>query len=242
MENKKSETLKQREKAQKDLLELKKMQMGQLDPSILKDDDKKIVPKTLDEKADNFFYHHKAKLIGLGFLAVVLTVLVMSCVTKTDYDATVTIYCYEYVDTNTVEETAVYIEKLHPDTNENGKTQILCTDCSFSEDTELMQTVNERQMKLQSILMDGESLLFILDDESIAYLNSISEEITLFKEENIVELSENYYNSLSDGRTSFKADKKRYLCLRTIDETAIEGEAKKNYEDAKEVLEKLKNQ
>ena len=92
MDNKKSETLKQREKAQKDLLELKKMQMGQLDPSMLNDDDKKIVPKTLDEKADNFFYHNKAKLIVLGFLAIVLTVLIMSCVTRTDYDATVTIY------------------------------------------------------------------------------------------------------------------------------------------------------
>ena len=242
MDNKKSETLKQREKAQKDLLELKKMQMGQLDSSILNDDDKKIEPKTLDEKADNFFYHNKAKLIILGFLVIVLTVLVMSCVTKTDYDATVTIYCYEYVDTQTIEETALFIEKLHPDTNENGETQILCVDCSFSEDTELMQTVNERQMKLQSILMDGKSVLFILDDESIKYLNSISEDFTLFKEENIVELSDNYYNSLSKGRVSFKEDKKRYLCLRTIDETVIEDKAKKNYDDAKEVLEKLKNQ
>ena len=55
MDNKKSETLKQREKAQKDLLELKKMKMGQLDPSSLDDSDKVITPKTLDEKCDNFF-------------------------------------------------------------------------------------------------------------------------------------------------------------------------------------------
>ena len=70
--NNKSDTLKQRAKAQKDLLELKKMQAGQLDPALLNDDDKKLVPKTLDEKADNFFYHNKVKLIVLGFLAVVL--------------------------------------------------------------------------------------------------------------------------------------------------------------------------
>ncbi len=242
MDNKKSETLKQREKAQKDLLELKKMQMGQLDPSMLNDDDKKIVPKTLDEKADNFFYHNKAKLIILGFLAVVLTVLIMSCVTRTDYDATLTIYCYEYVDTQTIEETQRFMEKLHPDTNKNGKTEILCTDCSFSEDTDLVETVNQRQMKLQTLLIDGKSVLYILDDKSIEYLNSISDEFTLFEEENIVELDSSYYNSLSDGRISFKEDKKRYLCLRTIDETAIEDKAKQNYEDAKEVLEKLKNQ
>lgn len=242
MDNKKSETLKQREKAQKDLLELKKMQMGQLDPSMLNDDDKKIVPKTLDEKADNFFYHNKAKLIVLGFLAIVLTVLIMSCVTRTDYDATVTIYCYEYVDSETVAETAKWMEKLHPDTNKNDKVEILCADCSFSEDTDLMQTVNQQQMKLQSILMDGESVLFILDENSIEYLNSISENFTLFKEENIIELDSRFYNSLSDGRVSFKEDKKRFLCLRTIDETAIAEKAKQNYEDAKSVLEKLKNQ
>lgn len=239
--NNKSDTLKQRAKAQKDLLELKKMQSGQLDPALLNDDDKKIVPKTLDEKADNFFYHNKVKLIILGFLAVVLTVLIMSCVTRTDYDATVTIYCYEYVDTQTIEETARWMEKLHPDTNGNEKVEIICVDCSFSEDTDLMQTVNTQQMKLQTKLMDGESMLFILDDESLEYLNTISENLTLFEEKNIVELDSSFYNSLSDGRISLKADKKHYLCLRTVDETVVEGDAKQNYEDAKKVIEKLKN-
>ena len=105
-----------------------------------------------------------------------------------------------------------------------------------------MQTVNQQQMKLQSILMDGKSVLFILDENSIKYLNSISDDFTLFKEENIIELDSRFYNSLSDGRISLKADKKHYLCLRTIDETVIEGKAKQNYEDAKIVLEKLKNQ
>lgn len=242
MENKKSDTLKQREKAQKDLLELKKIQMGEIDPSVLSDEDKKIVPKTLDEKCDNFFYHHKVKVIGVAALAIILTILIMSCVTRTDYDAAVTIYCYEFVDTVTIEETAAFIEKLHPDTNGNGKVEILCTDCSFAKDTDLADTVSQKQMKLQSILLDGKSMLYILDDESIKYLNSISENFTLFKEENIAELDKSYYNTLSDGRIGFKEDKKRYLCLRTIDETVIEGEAKKNYEDAKKVLEKLKNQ
>lgn len=239
--NNKSDTLKQRAKAQKDLLELKKMQAGQLDPALLNDDDKKLVPKTLDEKADNFFYHNKVKIIVLGFLAVVLTVLIMSCVTKTDYDASLIIYCYEYVDAVTIEETAKWMEKLHPDTNGNSKVEIVCVDCSFSEDTDLVQTVNQQQMKLQTKLIDGESMLFILDDKSIEYLNTIGDKFTLFKEENIVELDSGYYNSLSDSRISFKEDKKRYLCLRTIDESAIKEKAKKNYEDAKKVIEKLKN-
>ena len=46
MDNKKSDTLRQREKAQRDLLELKKMQSGELDTEHLRDQDKKIVPKS----------------------------------------------------------------------------------------------------------------------------------------------------------------------------------------------------
>lgn len=241
MENKKSETLRQREKAQRDLLELKKMQAGQLDTSILNDDDKKIVPRTLEEKADNFFYHHKAKLIVCGFLAVVLTVMIVSCVKRPHYDSTVTIYCYEFVDTVTVEDTAEWLEKLHPDTNGNGKVEILCTECSFSEKTELAETVTQKQMKIQAILTDASAVLFILDENSLKYLNGISENFTLFTEENIVELGDEYYNALSKDRIGYETDKKRFLCLRTIDETVIEGKAQNNYDDAKKVLEKVRS-
>ena len=79
--NKKSETLRQREKAQKDLLELKKMQRGDIDPSILKDDDKKITPKTPDEKIENFFFYHKYKLLFAAAVAVVLAIIITSAIT-----------------------------------------------------------------------------------------------------------------------------------------------------------------
>ena len=241
MDKKKSETLRQREKAQKDLLELKKMRAGLLDTEHLDDSDKKIVPRTLEEKADNFFYHHKYKVIISAFLAIVLAIMIGSCVTKVRYDATVTIYCYEYVDQKTVENIEGWLETYYEDVNGNGKVEILCTDCSFSnEGTELAETINQKQMKMQAILTDSSALLFILDDESIEYLNGISENFVLFTEENIVELEGDFYMSLGRDRISFKNDKKRYLCLRTIDETVIENKAKDNYAAAKKVLEKYK--
>ena len=240
MDNKKSDTLRQREKAQRDLLELKKMQAGQIDPAILNDDDKKIVPKTLEEKTDNFFYHHKTKLIIFGFLAVVLSVLIVSCATKTKYDATVVLYCYEYIAPETVKETGKFFEELHNDTNGNGKVDVLATDCSFSKDTELTDVVSTQQMKIQSLLINSEALLYILDDESLPYLNSISKDFNLFSEENIVKLDEDFYKTLSDGRIGLSEEKNHYLCLRTIDNTTIEGKAKKNYQDALAVLEAVK--
>lgn len=240
MDNKKSDTLKQREKAQRELLQLKKMQAGQIDPSILNDDDKKIVPKTLDEKCDNFFYHNKTKLIVFGFLAVVLSVLIVSCATRTNYDATLTIYCYEYIAPETTKEVAKWMEELHPDTNGNEKVEILATDCSFSMDTDLSETVSAQQMKIQALLMDNEAMLFILDKESIEYLNSISKDFNLFEEENIIRLDNDFYKRLSDGRIGLEDTKEHYLCLRTINKTALEGKAQKNYEDAKKVIDTLK--
>ena len=74
----------------------------------------------------------------------------------------------------------------------------------------------------------------------ILYLNSISKDFNLFSEENIVKLDEDFYKTLSDGRIGLTEEKNHYLCLRTIDNTAIEGKAKKNYQDALAVLEAIK--
>ena len=241
-DKKKSETLRQREKAQRELIELKKMQAGLKDTEQLRDDDKKIVPKTVEEKWDNFFYHNKFKLFLVAAVAVILTILVVSCATKVHYDATVTIYCYEYVDETTIEDTAKWLEKYHSDTNGNKKTEILCTDCSFATGTDLAETINQRQLKMQAVLNNPEALLFILDEESLKYLNSISDSFTLFEEENIVELGEGYYKALDPDRVSFKdSEKKRFICLRTVDKSAIEGKkAQKYYDDAKKALEEIK--
>ena len=239
---KKSETLRQREKAQKDLLELKKMQSGELDTEHLNDDDKKIVPRTLEEKADNFFYHHKYKLIVCAFLAIVLTVMIASCVTRIDYDAKITIYCYEFVDSKTTDSTGVWFEELYPDANGNGKTEIMCTECSFADNgTELQVTITTKQQKIITILNDPTALLFILDEKSLEYLNSVTENTLLFTEENIVELPQEYYKALNSDRVSFKdTEKKRYLCLRSIENMLVEKDAKENFAAAKETFNKVK--
>ncbi len=238
---KKSETLRQREKAQKDLLELKKMQRGEIDPETLRDDDKKIVPKTFEEKRANFLFYHKYKLIFAIAAIIVLAIIIHSIVTTPNYDATVTIYCYEYVDEQTVEDTSVWMEKLFEDINENGSVDILVTECSFAADTDLAETVRTKQLKIQSILTEEDALLFILDDESLKYLNGITDSFTVFSEENIVALNDSYYDELSGDRIGMLEEKKRYLCLRTVDGSAIEGKAEKHYEAAKAVLEKVRN-
>ena len=237
---KKSETLRQREKAQKDLLELKKMQRGDINPETLRDDHKKITPRTFAEKRENFLFYHKYKVLAVLMAVIVLAIVIHSYVSTPDYDATLTIYCYEFVGDKDIEDIDKWIESYFPDANGNGKVDVLTTDCSFGPDTTLAETVNQRQLKIQSILLEEDSLLFILDDESLKYLNSITESFTLFKEENIVELGENFYTSISGEQSTLTSDKKRYICLRTVDGTAVEKEAGEHYINAKNALNKIK--
>lgn len=238
--HKESETLRQRKKAQQDLLELKKIQRGEIDAEVLKDDDKKIVPETLSDKMENFFFYHKYKILGIGAILVVLAIIVTSIINTPKYDATITIYCHEFVGESEIEDTGKWITRYYPDVNGNGRVEVLSTDCSISPDTDVAEVVRQRQLKMQSLLTEKDALLFILDDDSLKYLNSITESFTLFEKENIVQLSESFYNALADGRTGLLPEKKHYLCLRSVDGSAIEGKAQQDFKFAKEVLEKIK--
>ena len=185
--------------------------------------------------------------VTAGAVAVAVAVLgfiLYSTITAPRYDGKVTVYCYEYFS----EEDLTYIENwitpYYPDVNENGETLLLVTDCSFSLDTDQKSYVDNMMLKIQSILSgQKDAMLFILDEKSIEYLNGISEDFILFTKENIVEIPESFYGELPEGRYTFPNNKKRYLCLRTIGGTSLEGEkAKQNYKAAKQVIEKLKKE
>jgi hypothetical protein len=239
----KRETLRQREKAQKELLELKKMQQGVISTENLKKDEK-LAPKTFGQKFAHFMNYHKFKVLAAVLALSVLVFIIYSTVTAPRYDGKVTVYCYEYFS----EEDLTYIEEwitpYYPDVNENGENLLLVTDCSFSLDTDQKSYVDNMMLKIQSILSgQKDAMLFILDDKSIEYLNGISDDFILFTKENIVEIPESFYEKLPEGRYTFPNNKKRYVCLRTIGGTSLEGEkAKENYKAAKQVIEKLKKE
>lgn len=239
----KSDTLRQREKAQKELLELKKMQQGRMETDSLKKEEK-LVPKTFGQKLGHFMNYHKFKVLAVAAAVAVLGFILYSTITAPRYDGKVTVYCYEYFS----EEDLTYIENwitpYYPDVNENGETLLLVTDCSFSLDTDQKSYVDNMMLKIQSILSgQKDAMLFILDEKSIEYLNGISEDFILFTKENVVEIPESFYEDLPEGRYTFPDNKKRYLCLRTIGGTSLEGEkAKQNYKAAKQVIEKLKKE
>ena len=172
----KSETLRQREKAQKDLLELKKMQKGELDPSTLKKDEK-IVPRTFGEKVSHFFFYYKYVLLGCTALFVALAIILGSCIAKPNYDAKITVFCSEYVSEDVLTAMNEWLTSYYPDVNENGEVELLFADCSFSVETDQKSYSDNMLLKVQSLLAsEKDAMLFILDEDNLKYLNGISKD------------------------------------------------------------------
>ncbi len=236
---KKSETLRQREQAQRDLLELKKMQMGQIDPASLPKEEP-IVPKTLEEKKQNFLYYHKYKVIVAVAVAAVLSFLIYSGVTATKYDAKTAIFCYRFLTTDQASAIGAYLENYYPDMNENGKVDIQAVDCSFDPDQSSPDHTNTMLTKIQAMLVaESDTLLYLLDEKTLAYMNTISDNLELFEAKNTVELGHSFYEA-----TGLKAEEgeKLYLCLRTVGGTVLEQnkKVKPQLAAAEKVLEQVR--
>ncbi len=234
MSEKKSDTLRQREKAQRDLLELKKIQQGELDAEVLKKDEK-IIPMTPREKVSNFFFHHKWKVVTAVCAAILLFVVIHSEVTKIRYDTTLTIYCFEYYSEENADAIGAWMEEKFPDINGNGKSQVSVQNCAFTLEAAHKTYIDEMQRKLQSLLLEDDALFYVMDEDSLNYIkNGTAISVDIFPEENIAELSEEFTDLIKNNAT-FDKNKTRYLCLRAVSDKESEG-----YKAAKKIIEDMK--
>ncbi len=234
---KKSETLTQRNKAQRDLIELKKMQAGELEVGP-KPSEESLAPRTFKEKKENFFYHYKYVVLAGLVLAVVAIIIIVDLVKRVDYDSKVVIFSYDISYSSYREKISDYFEQLYTDVNENGKVDIAAVDCSI-DPTDATDLRTGRLTQLHSILsVENDALIFLLDEDSIKHFND-SLEIELFKEENIVPLGDDFYEFIkTDGLPTPKT--KLYAAIREADGTAIEDENEVAYKAALQVLDKLR--
>ncbi len=238
-ENKKSETLSQRKKAQRDIIELNLMKEGKMDTGP-KPSEMEIKPKTFGEKWANFFYHHKLKVIIASVVTVVLCVGIYSSATKVRYDAKVALFCYDNTIGLYSKSIENYLVNFYSDSNNDGKVKIAVANCSYDKNNLQSNDGILGMGKLQSIIAGEEDcLLFVVSKDTMDYLNSISKEIPFFKEENVHKLTENFTNSVkTEGLEALKGE--YYIALRTIEGTAIEKSAKKYYPFAREAFDKIK--
>ncbi len=234
---KKSETLTQRNKAQRDLIELKKMQAGELEPGP-KPSEQAVAPKTFKEKRENFFYHYKyVVMIGL-FIAVVAVVLIVDLAKKVDYDSKVVVFSYDATYSSYSEKISDYFEQFYADINENGKVDIAAIDCSV-DPKDVTELRTGKLTRLHSMLsVEDDALIFLVDEESVKHFTEALDH-ELFKSENMVLLGDDFYEFIKIEGLPMP-DTKVYAAVREVDGTTIDGKNKAAYEAAKQVLEALR--
>lgn len=237
---KKSETLRQREKAQKDLLELKKAKQGLLE---LKEAEEKQVktPRTFKEKKDNFFYHHKVAFYAVIILLAVLIFLVTDSLTKTKYDTNAVLFTHEYYYEEQTAALKEILAEFCEDVDKNGEVNVSLLDCSYNENSAGYEYQQSQRGKVQARIASGNAMLFLLDEKTYSDLMS-NLDYELFKEENRVNITPLLKASLkeSENKNTPLPEGELFLCLREIKGSTAENKTQ-DYNNAKALLEKIKN-
>lgn len=214
---KESETIRQQRKAREDFLELKKMQSGESSapppPSA-----EAILPTTFNEKLKNFLFYNRFIVLGVAFLLIVFAILFNQCVSRIDYDICVTVYTSSPVGENDLQRMAEYFEKICDDINGDGEVHVQIIDCSFSKNSNRQLSIAANQ-KLQSVLVaEYKAMLFITDDYTLDYMQSISSEESFF--EDTVMLDKSFYD-FCETEDLFKLPSDIKLSRRKINKTTM---------------------
>lgn len=214
-----SDTIRQQRKAREEFLELKRMQSGEIEvpppPSA-----ESIVPKTFKEKFKNFWFYNRFAILGVLFVAVVLTVGIVQCASRIDYDISIVLYISNPIDDGKTERMAEYFEKYCEDVNGDGKVNVEILNCSYAANgnPQMNQAIDTKVQA--TIVSEPEAMLFIVDDTTFARLNSIPASTPLFLNDGI-NLGDNFYSFVQDDDT-IKLPDNLILVRRNIADTTMQ--------------------
>lgn len=238
MADKKNDILEEQRRAREEFLELKKMQHGEMEAPP-KPSEVAIVPKTPKEKWDNFWFQYKWYVIAVTAMVVVLSVLVAQCVSRPKYDFEAVYFTYTPVLDEQTEKIADYLEKYAEDVNGDGEVKVQVINCSLSENGNV-QYKNTMLTKLQTLIAgDEKALIYITDKDSYKYLESISDNVSIFESEPLA-LGEEFYNSTATESLGNLPDGLQISCRRVSD-TVLENKKDIDslYKASKGLIEKL---
>ncbi len=238
--NQKSETLRQRDKARKDFLELKKMQQQSEDEKQAEH-----VPYSGEIKPDNFykkvehsFYYYGKITIACVLGLVVACIAVVSCFNRDNPDLRIVLYDAQIVPDIYLENIEEYFEKICPDYNNDGEVIVSVINCTYGAGKSTAQYQLNQQQKLQTLIAaDDECMLFVAGQMGYDYIMSSS---GVLEQEGIL-LPESYYAQCQDydnvilpGGVS--------IYLKKIEGTnmANDSDSKANHKNAKDFMNRLK--
>ena len=232
---KKSETLSQRQKAQNDIIALKKMRDGEIDPGP-KPSEIVMPPMTVGQKIVNFFYHYKIAVILCSFFVIVGSILMIDLIRRPKYDSKIVTFSYDSVYSAYSQQIANYFESLYSDVNGNGKVEVANIDCCCSANDHQTKTAAFSRLH-STISAEADALIFIMDEESIKHFDGLDTE--LFDKSDIVMLPKSFYSAMGED-TVFGT--KLFAVMRKVDDTLIEGKNSEAIKAAKQVMLALKTE
>lgn len=240
-EKKTNEILEQQRKARQDIIDLKKMQSGEMYAGP-KPSETATVLKTPKEKFKNFWHYSKWYVIGTVAVTVLIIFMVAQCVMKPAYDLKVVYFTYKPVLDEITEPIADYLEQYCEDVNGDGQVNIQIINCSVSNDASNYTSRNTVLQKIQSILVAEESaMLFITDEESVAYFNAMTDDQDGFFYDTVA-LGEDFYEATKTDGSFGELTEGLSISCRKIDGTVIEEEETVGdcFEAAKTILSKIR--
>lgn len=239
-ERKTNEIIEEQRRARKEFLKLKQMQNGEAKPEP-KPSEVAFVPRTLGEKASNFWFHYKAGVIGVIISAILLVVLISQCASRVNYDLEILYFTYTPTLDLQTEKMADYFEQYATDVNGDGKVNVTVLNCSLSKNNHDIQYRNTILTKVQTVLAGNEkSLLIITDPESVEYFNNIKMKDGFFEGEGI-KLQREFYEACKLENVTKELPQNYSIYLRRVSGTVLgrDKDVEKYLDASKKLLEEL---
>lgn len=201
MAKKRNEILEQRKKAQRDYIELKKMQSGEIEPE--KESYEEFKPHTAEQKVKNFWYHYKVHTIIAVFLAVVIAVCVSQCVNKEKYDARVVLYTANWYTAEQESRLSEYLTRFFEDIDDDGVVKVQVLNCSYNKEGKFdLNIVQAMSQKLQATIISEPAVqIYIVDEKTKEQLSGLSDEIEFFAE--VIDAPQDMYDNINGGDLDF---------------------------------------
>ncbi len=235
-----NDILEEQRKARQNYLELKKMQQGEMAPEP-KPSEVAIVPKTFEEKLQNYWFHFKWHTIGVIFLVLTITILTVQCANKEKYDFQVIYFAYDACLDVQLDKVEEYIETYAGDINGDGNANVNILNCSFTEGANDKYKSDMFARVQTQIVGNREAIMYIVDEDAYEYLQKTIEG-GLFENEPLI-LQEDFYKFTEDEDFG-KLPEGLRIALRRIGSTTFEKseQAKTVYKECERTIEKIKNE
>ncbi|MBE6798953.1 MAG: hypothetical protein E7525_04175 [Ruminococcaceae bacterium] len=174
---KKDGLVEEQRKRQAELLELKrkKQEFQENIDEFVPEGPRESVPLKGMARVENFFHYAKGTIIGVLIVAVILTVAVVQCATRTVYDCTVVLYMKQGVNSTMVENLSTVLEKYCEDKNGDGEVNVLVMDCAITDEQRMSDLGQSKSTRLMAQFASEEAIVYIVDKAALEELIALDD-------------------------------------------------------------------